>query len=400
MGNPSGDAFVAKLNPAGTKLFYSTFLGGEEDDILYAIAVDDSGDAYITGYTTSSNYPTTIGAYDTGYNSGNNYGDVFVTKLELVDPPPSPIFINSTSPQLVDNSFWLFIKVGDQISPVSNLFGVSFILNYTNTLHVDVVEPMYGNVSPGDKMGAQAVIYRTTNEAAGQLHVGVSRKRGQPGVSGYGFTVVKVRMIARSPIPNGTIVNFSITDVQANDPEGEPIFLSPRSRKMKIIYDNSPVAVWPGDTDNSGKVDEADVLPLGWFWGVTGLQPARMRRCNGRRSFAPPGRRARSRMPMPAATGKWIKATCSRLASIGTKHTLLRPRWLPKTTVKKLKVWQARAFNPKPMWRYCSRARNLSSESKLRKCTSFSAWLSSCFMISPGWYKFSRSSRILGSVRM
>ncbi len=72
------DAFVTKLNAAGSGLVYSTFLGGAGDDVGYAIAVDGSGNAYVAGYTTSSGFPITPGAFDTGYN---NISDAFVTKL-------------------------------------------------------------------------------------------------------------------------------------------------------------------------------------------------------------------------------------------------------------------------------------------------------------------------------
>jgi hypothetical protein len=72
------DAFVSKLNPTGTALLYSTFLGGSDDDWGRGIAVDSLENAYITGYTTSSTFPTTPGAFDTLYKG--NY-DGFVSKL-------------------------------------------------------------------------------------------------------------------------------------------------------------------------------------------------------------------------------------------------------------------------------------------------------------------------------
>ncbi|MGQ9928357.1 MAG: SBBP repeat-containing protein [Chloroflexaceae bacterium] len=79
MHNGNDDAFVVKLNPAGAALLYATFLGGGGDDGGHAIAVDASGAAYVTGYTESSNFPTTTpGAFDTTYN-GNT--DAFVVKL-------------------------------------------------------------------------------------------------------------------------------------------------------------------------------------------------------------------------------------------------------------------------------------------------------------------------------
>jgi len=77
------DAFVTKLNAAGSGLVYSTYLGGAFYDFSRGIAVDSSGNAYVTGYTYSSDFPATAGAYDPGFGSGGPYGgsDVFVTKL-------------------------------------------------------------------------------------------------------------------------------------------------------------------------------------------------------------------------------------------------------------------------------------------------------------------------------
>jgi Bacterial Ig-like domain (group 1)/Beta-propeller repeat len=78
--NGSQDAFVTKLNPAGSALVYSTFLGGSNDDGGRSIAVDTSGSAYVTGITGSPNFPTTVGAFDTTLNALGTF-DAFVTKL-------------------------------------------------------------------------------------------------------------------------------------------------------------------------------------------------------------------------------------------------------------------------------------------------------------------------------
>jgi len=76
--NGSGDVFVTKLNPSGSGLEYSTFLGGAEVDDGVGIAVDAQGSAYVTGVTTSAGYPTTASAFDKTHNGGF---DAFVTKL-------------------------------------------------------------------------------------------------------------------------------------------------------------------------------------------------------------------------------------------------------------------------------------------------------------------------------
>ena len=81
--NGGTDAFVVKLNPDGSNLVYATFLGGSGRDEGRGIAVDGSGNAYVTGYTNSSNFPTTSGSYDTSYNGGYEMGDVFLVKLNV-----------------------------------------------------------------------------------------------------------------------------------------------------------------------------------------------------------------------------------------------------------------------------------------------------------------------------
>lgn len=73
------DAFVTKLSADGSRLIYSSYLGGSSVDSGIAIAVDASGNAYVTGSTSSSNFPVTAGAFQTA--GGDTLGDVFVTKL-------------------------------------------------------------------------------------------------------------------------------------------------------------------------------------------------------------------------------------------------------------------------------------------------------------------------------
>jgi len=79
IGIPS-DAFVAKLNPSGTALLYSTYLGGGSVDAANGIAVDSTGNAYVTGFAASKDFPTTAGAFQTKASSTNG-GDAFITKL-------------------------------------------------------------------------------------------------------------------------------------------------------------------------------------------------------------------------------------------------------------------------------------------------------------------------------
>jgi hypothetical protein len=81
--NGSWDAFVAKVNAAGTALVYCGYIGGSSDDFGTGIALDASGNAYVTGETTSNEatFPETVGP-DLIYNAG--YGDAFVAKVNAV----------------------------------------------------------------------------------------------------------------------------------------------------------------------------------------------------------------------------------------------------------------------------------------------------------------------------
>lgn len=76
----AGDAFVTKLNPSGSALVYSTYLGGKSLNQGNGIALDAAGDAYVTGYTESTDFPTTRGALKTTC-ACSKFADVFVTEL-------------------------------------------------------------------------------------------------------------------------------------------------------------------------------------------------------------------------------------------------------------------------------------------------------------------------------
>ena len=82
---PTGgsDAFVTKLDPYGNALYYSVYLGGSGHDSGIAIALDASNQAYITGWTTSENFPVSATPLQKKYggNQVGNFGDAFVVKL-------------------------------------------------------------------------------------------------------------------------------------------------------------------------------------------------------------------------------------------------------------------------------------------------------------------------------
>jgi hypothetical protein len=73
------EVFVVKMNPTGTALLYSVVFGGEFTDVAGGIAVDTTGNAYVTGYTNSAHFPVTAGAPQTSLNGTTN---AFVTEVD------------------------------------------------------------------------------------------------------------------------------------------------------------------------------------------------------------------------------------------------------------------------------------------------------------------------------
>lgn len=72
------DAFVTKVDPTGSEVVYSTYIGGDAIDMALDITVDATGAAYVIGKTSSSDFPTTPGALDNRARSADN---VFLTKI-------------------------------------------------------------------------------------------------------------------------------------------------------------------------------------------------------------------------------------------------------------------------------------------------------------------------------
>ncbi|HEX2270583.1 MAG TPA: SBBP repeat-containing protein, partial [Pyrinomonadaceae bacterium] len=85
------DAFVTKLNPSGSGLLFSTYLGGNSLDFGFGIAVDATGNIYVAGQTMSRNFPTT-NAIQAAQKEGENCTDGFVSKIN----PSAPSFVFST----------------------------------------------------------------------------------------------------------------------------------------------------------------------------------------------------------------------------------------------------------------------------------------------------------------
>ena len=78
-GQIDSDVYVLKLNPSGTALIYSALIGGTQDEEGQALALDSGGNVYVTGSTSSTNFPT-VNAMQASH-AGTDTLDAFVFKL-------------------------------------------------------------------------------------------------------------------------------------------------------------------------------------------------------------------------------------------------------------------------------------------------------------------------------
>jgi hypothetical protein len=155
--NGFDDAFMTKLNPTGSApLVYSTYLGGGGLDRGFGIAVDGAGSAYVTGSTTSSNFPTTPGAFDTTFN--NN--DAFVTKLDIVGAPTTLMLTPVAATNPVGTSHTVTATVRDAgNNPVSGVT-VRFSVTGTHTASGSATTNASGQATftyPGTAVGPDAI---------------------------------------------------------------------------------------------------------------------------------------------------------------------------------------------------------------------------------------------------
>jgi hypothetical protein len=145
-GGPyNGDAFIAKVRADGTGLVYAGFIGGSGEDYAYGVTVDASGNAYVTGSTTSNNFPWTPGAYDTGYNGG---GDAFVAK------------VNAAGTGLVYATY-----IGDAASSTTNDSGEDIAVDGSGNAYVLV------NTSPGPSGGHDTSVVKLNAAGSARTYV-------------------------------------------------------------------------------------------------------------------------------------------------------------------------------------------------------------------------------------
>lgn len=135
------DAFVTKLNAAGSALVYSTFLGGANYEYGYGIAVDGAGQAFVVGETHSADFPVTQGAFQqvSGYPAGG-YSNGFIAKL---DAAGSSLIYSSYLGGRCTDCVSGSASVGDGATAVSvDLAGYAYVGGYVTSLNFPQIDPI------------------------------------------------------------------------------------------------------------------------------------------------------------------------------------------------------------------------------------------------------------------
>lgn len=128
--------FVSKLNPAGTALIYSTFLGGVADSHAFGMTIDSTGNVYVAGYTGAGDYPVTAGAFQTvcGANVDTSNGG-HVRSNGCGPSAGTSGFLTKLSPSgnsLVYSTFLSGNNFNDITSVAINTAGEAYVTGNTN----------------------------------------------------------------------------------------------------------------------------------------------------------------------------------------------------------------------------------------------------------------------------
>lgn len=167
---PGPDAFVTKFNPTGSSLIYSTYLGGSATDVGFGIAVDASGNAYVTGSTSSTDFPFTLGAFQNSFGGGAS--DAFVTKL------------NPLGSQLIYSTYLGGSKSDTGLAIATDSVGNAYVTGSTSSSNFPILNPLPLNGNLKGTQNAFVAIFDPLGVRQYSTYLG-----GSDQDTGYGIAV-------------------------------------------------------------------------------------------------------------------------------------------------------------------------------------------------------------------
>ena len=212
----STDIFISKINAAGTALIYSTYLGGSNIDAALGIAKDNAGNAYVTGYTASPNFPVTPGAMQTSLN-GSAY-DAFVAKLGPTGSLQYSTYLGGSD---------IDVANAVAVDGAGNAYVAGFTCSpdfpIVNAFQPSLHGAPYGCFSGWDafvsklNVGGTALVYSTYFGGDGD-------DRGSSLVVDPGTSIVYVAgRSASSSLPAGSVTPYQASNGRRERPMGKPL---------------------------------------------------------------------------------------------------------------------------------------------------------------------------------
>jgi hypothetical protein len=234
------DAFLAKLNTAGSALLYSTYFGGGSYEDAYAVALGAANRAYLLGKTSSVDLPVSAGAFQSSYGGGmtvDTASDAFFAKLDpALAGPASRTYASYLGGSHNDEGYGLAVDASD----VAYVAGFARSTDFPTTggafqpVNSGYWDGFYGKIDPAAS-GAGSLLYSTqlggtsteavfglARDASGDVHlVGQTYSNTFPVVDTFqpnlgGSTDVFLAVIDNA----ATVADLSVAQVESSDPAG------------------------------------------------------------------------------------------------------------------------------------------------------------------------------------
>lgn len=182
-------------------------------------------------------------------------------------------FRSIVTTQLAGTEFWVDIAATKTVEivqtyyPLKDLFGVKFSLFYDRIDILDVVNVEAGSFFDYSGTATMLIwnVVKDTVSGQGRIDIALTYKAGAVGVSGYG-QIIRVRFKAASGT-SITGINLRVSDIVAYNSITETINIIGENSLLDIA---KPMEVWPGDTNNDGLVNTADIFPLALYFNQKG----------------------------------------------------------------------------------------------------------------------------------
>jgi hypothetical protein len=247
-GGGLSDAFVTKLNPTGTGLIFSTFLGGagEENRSVGAVAVGADDQIYLTGATNSTDFPV-LNAIQSSYG-GNPESEAFVTKLDGSGQRVYSTYLGSSN---FKRGF------GVAVDPVSNVFVTG--TNLLRKISADGTSLVYSQTLNGEghavALDAQGGVYvtglTTTTTVAAKCTPGnfcptPNAAQGNPGGGPRDAFVVKFATDNHAPIAVASATTNMLDGSASTDPDGDSLVYEWKDAGGNVVGGTAQVAVTLG----------------------------------------------------------------------------------------------------------------------------------------------------------